>query len=127
MKKTSSKSLRGLIFIATLAIPATTWWFSVRYYNAHKQTAETPAPAPVPEQKRMQSRDVLLSKVKEGTTIEAAPELRKEWTGPTDPDNLWHGQMRQANDTLIQHNLPALNASYSSSPSPPSTRRLRFR
>ncbi|WP_395750385.1 hypothetical protein [Prosthecobacter sp.] len=127
MKTSSSKLFRGLMFIAALAVPATTWWYSVHYYNAHKQPEETvaSAPVPAPEQKRKEQRDVLLSKVKEGSTIEAMTELRKVWTGPTDPDSVWRGQMREANETLMQHDLPALNASHS--PRPPSTRRLRFR
>jgi hypothetical protein len=120
MKTTSSKLFRGVMLIAALAVPATTWWASVRYYQAHQQPAPAVAASPTWAQMYESQRGQMLKNGREGNTVEAVPVVRSTWTGPTDPDNVWHGQLQQANKTLTQHHLPALNVNYS----PPSTRRL---
>ncbi len=107
------------MLITALLVPATTWWASLRYYQAHKQAEDAMSSTQRWEQMYAAQRERMLKDVKEENTIEGVPEVRSVWTAP-DPDNIWHGQLQQADKTLMQHHLPALNASYNLPP----TRRL---
>jgi len=109
------------MLIAALAVPATTWWVSVRYYKeAHQEKQESAATSQIWETMYQEQRKRMLEDVREEVTIEGVPEVRSTWNGPMDPDSFWNGQMQQANKTLILHQLPALNARYA----PPVERRL---
>lgn len=108
------------MLIAALAVPATTWWVSVRYYSAHQEKQESAAADQTWKPMLQEQRRRMLEDVRQETTIEGMPEVRRAWNGPMDPDNFWNGQMQQANKTLILHQLTALNAS----DAPPTERRL---
>ncbi|WP_395738941.1 hypothetical protein [Prosthecobacter sp.] len=123
MKTSSSKSLRALLWLAALAVLATTGWLVIRSCRPHQQAAETVAAVPAPRHQQQDRAKVLLSKACPLETIEGMPELREIWTGPTDPDSVWRSQMKQADKTLTQHHLPALNGTSG----PPSTRRFQTR
>lgn len=111
------------MLIAALAVPATTWWVSVRYYKAHQEKQESAATSQIWETLYQEQRRRMRKDVREEATIEGMPEVRSTWNGPMDPDGFWNGQMQQANKTLIRHQLPALKASYA----PPTERRLPVR
>jgi hypothetical protein len=113
MKTTSSQLFRGVMLIAALLVPATTWWVSLRYYHASMQTenalvAEKKVPRPPVELNR--KRETPVHRLDSGS-VEFAPMqiTRTSWNGQTDPDSVWHDQRRQANIMLIKHGLPALD------------------
>ena len=107
------------MLIACLLVPATPWWASSRHYQAQKQMGDTVSATQRSEQMYAAQREPMLKEVKEEDTFEGVPELRSIRTAP-DPDSVWHGQLQQADKTLMQHHLPALKGRNN----PPSTQWL---
>ena len=104
------------MLIAALAVPATTWWVSLRHYQAHQEKQKAVTTEQTWQHKYQEKRKRMLEDVREDASIEGVPEVRSTWNGPTDPDSFWSGQMQRANQTLIRHQLPVLNASYAQPP-----------
>ncbi|MDI1312933.1 hypothetical protein [Prosthecobacter sp.] len=130
MKTTSSPLFRGVMLIAALLVPATTWWVSSRHYRASRQTETTL----VAEKKAQQLPAGLKQKSEtppqrlNSGSVEFAPMqiMRTSWNGQTDPDSVWHDQRRQANIMLMKHGLPTLDvpSAMPDSPPPPSSLRI---
>jgi len=115
------------MILAALVVPATMWWMSLRYYNNRRQAERALA---LERKAQRQSANVkqkheTFFKPLDSGSVEFSPvkAMRTSWNGQTDPDSVWHGQLQQANKTLMEHQLPPLNAGYS----PPPTRRIQSR
>ena len=70
------------MLIAALLVPATTWWASLRYYQAHKQVEDAMSSTQRWEQLYAAQRERMLKDVKEENTIEGVPEVLGVWTAP---------------------------------------------
>lgn len=103
------------MWVAALVVPATAWWVSVHEYRAQKQTqgALSLERGMQVKHEKIRSKPPL-----DLNSIEFAPisAVRSSWNGQTEPDNVWHGQMQQANRTLMQHHLPVLDVSFTPPP-----------
>ncbi len=107
--------------IAALLVPGTTWWASLRYYQARNQAAR-PAAAENKAQRQYdgsKSQREAPSRRLDPSSVEFAPVqvLRTSWNGQTDPDSVWHDQRLRANVMLVKQGLPALSTGYGAPPS----------
>jgi hypothetical protein len=152
MKTTSSKLFRGVMLIATLLVPVTTWWASLRYYNSHRQVEETLAAQKEAESQQQVARlreiqekyagimkendrlrEAIKDKGKGNAFLKSAGEdsaefvletkKRSTWNWPTDPDHVWQNQRRRASELLIRLDSAAQDLPRN----PPSTRRSQTR
>ena len=118
------------MLIAVLLVPATTWWVSLRYYQAHRQVAGALAAEKNAQQQfdGSKSQRETPSTRLDSSSVEFAPVqvLRTSWNGQTDPDSVWHDQHRRANLMLVRHGLPALDVSRPLPDSPAVTKPLRI-
>ena len=116
------------MWIAVLMVPAATWWVSLRYDNARREAESQQQLAKLKEiQKKYadivkhnellrkaienkDSRKAFFKSIADGTSEfghEAAH--RSAWKWPTDPDNVWHDQRRNAHEMLIKLNATDQN------------------
>ena len=121
MKTTSSKLFRGVMLIAALLVPATTWWASLRYYNARREAESQQQLTRLLEIrdkyagmvkdnellreaiKNKDSRRALFKSLSEGSAeFVLETKQRSTWNWPTDPDHVWHDQRRNAQEMLIK-------------------------
>ncbi len=118
------------MLIAALLVPATTWWVSVRHYQAQSQVASALAAEKNAQQQfdGSKSQRETPSRRLDSGSVEFAPVqvLRTSWNGQTDPDSVWHDQHRQANLMLVKHGLPALDVSRPLPDSPVVPKSLRI-
>ncbi len=116
------------MILAALLVPATMAWMSLRYYNTRKQAEKAVTLENVQTQSAEANRHETFFKPLESNSVEFAPmsAVRTSWNGQTDPDSVWHDQHREANRTLMEHGLPALNGPRPVPDSPAFPRSLRF-
>lgn len=115
------------MILAALLVPATIWWMSLRYYT-RQQAEKVAALEKVERQSAEAKRHKTLVSPLDSSSIEFARAnfVRSAWHGQTDPDSVWHDQRREANQTLMQHGLPALKGPGFAPDSPALPRSLRF-
>lgn len=126
MKTTSPYLTKAAMILAALFLPATAWWVSWNHQESAKQAEHARAANEKPQEvqkwqeKIGQQSGILQKTIQEAGTIEAfaKPRSLNTWNGPTDPDHVWHEQRRRANQTLMQHGLPALDKQISLPDSP---------
>ena len=107
--------------IAALLVPATTWWASLRYYNARREAESQQQLARLQEIrekysgmvkdnellreaiKNKDSRRALFKSLSEGSAeFVLETKQRSTWNWPTDPDHVWQDQRRNAQEMLIK-------------------------
>lgn len=128
MKTTSSKLFRGVMLIAALLVPATTWWVSSRHDKEQREAESRQQLAKLQEIREKyadivkgnallrealqneEKRRALFKGLAEGTMefdLETKP--RTTWKWPTDPDHVWQDQRRHAHEMLIRLNATDLD------------------
>jgi hypothetical protein len=109
------------MLIAALLVPATTWWASLRYYNARREAESQQQLTRLLEIrdkyagmvkdnellreaiKNKDSRRALFKSLSEGSAeFVLETKQRSTWNWPTDPDHVWHDQRRNAQEMLIK-------------------------
>lgn len=103
------------MLIAALAVPATTWWVSVRHYHDSRQVENTPVmtkEVQTPSADVKPRREKLPARIREGSLEFGPAAMRTSWNGHTDPDSVWYSQRREASQTLARFGLPAQEQGY---------------
>lgn len=126
MKTTSPYLIKAVMILTALFVPATAWWVGWKNQESAKQAEHDRAAIEKLQEvqkwqeKLGQQSGILQKTIQEAGTIEAfaKPRSLNTWNGPTDPDHVWHEQRQRANQTLIQHGLPALDKQSSLPDSP---------
>jgi hypothetical protein len=116
MKTKGSRLAKWVMFSAglMLLILGGAWWIA-REPEGEKLSEMIAVPEPavarpaVPVLRPMPIRVERAEAIPDRESIEVLKEPRRldSWNPGTDPDHMWHGQMRRARETLIRHDVPA--------------------
>ena len=116
MKTKGSRLGKWVMFSAglMLLILGGAWWIA-REPEGEKLSEMIAVPEPavarpaVPVLRPMPIRVERAEAIPDGESIEVLKEPRRldSWNPGTDPDHMWHGQMRGARETLIRYDVPA--------------------